>query len=321
MKLIFSNDYRTNNKIEVMTMGGDANPRQIEVWGLSDSGKELSTLIKNIRPTINEAIKQTDLTRDIFNFWKTPSANIDACPESDAILKNNLLPKIIDDNFDSILTNNGLKSLEEARNKLIGIIDKLNFVVYYEHDGKIDDAKYKQANLDGFSGSELYNIYNSTIDFLDNTNTKLKEKLDSIPVQISFDTPDEDMLSIFSEPEVMKDFIFHMIRYKKDYIIDYYNSDKGQVTDTLLEEMQEAESYGQYVSDWFNLNNYIDDQILKSKTLSFGLTFPYRINTNPVSYPITSEDELIDDYEGKLLNKIFINKPYLNPNTLNYYKK
>jgi hypothetical protein len=85
--------------------------------------------------------------------------------------------------------------------------------------------------------------------------------------------------------------------------------------------MQEAESYGQYVSDWFNLNNYIDDQILKSKTLSFGLTFPYRINTNPVSYPITSEDELIDDYEGKLLNKIFINKPYLNPNTLNYYKK
>jgi len=321
MKLIFSNEYRTNNKIEVITMEGDANPRQIEIWGLSDKGKELSTLIKNIRPTINEAIKQTDLTRDIFNFWKTPSANIDACPESDDILKNDLLPKIIDSNFDSILNNNGLKWLEESRDKLIGIIDKLNFIVNYGHDGKIEDDKYKQANLNGFSGSQFYDIYKDTIDFLDNTNTKLKEKLDSIPVQISFDTPDENMLSIFLETEVMKDFIFHMIRYKKDNIIDYYNSDKGHVTDTLLEEMQEAESYGQYVSNWFNLNNYIDDQILKSKTFKIELTPPMRTNSNNITYTITSEDELIDDYEGSLLNKIFINKPFLDKDKLNYYKK
>jgi len=112
-----------------------------------------------------------------------------------------------------------------------------------------------------------------------------------------------------------------MIRYQKNYIIDYYNSDKGQVTDTLLQEMQEAESYGQYVSYWFNLNNYIDDQILKSKTFKIELTPPMRTNSNNITYPITSEDELIDDYEGSLLNKIFINKPFLDKDKLNYYKK
>jgi hypothetical protein len=158
-------------------MKGDANPRQIEVWGLSDKGKEISTLIKNIRPTINEAIKQTSLTTSIFDYWRTPSANPFVSPQSDSILENNLLPKIIDSNFDSIFNIDGLKWLEEYRNKLIAIIDKLNFVVNYEHDGKIEDDKYKQADLGGFSGSAFYNTYKDIIDFLDNIHIKLNEKL------------------------------------------------------------------------------------------------------------------------------------------------
>ena len=302
-------------------MAGDANPRQIEVWGLSDKGKEISTLIKNFRPTINEAIKQTPLTMSIFDYWRTPSANPDASPQSDSILDTNLLPKIIDSNFDSIFSMNGLKWLEESRDKLIEIIDKLNFVVNYEHDGKIEDDKYKQADLGGFSGSAFYNTYKDIIDFLDNIHIKLNEKLDSNPVQIDFDAPDEDMLSTFLETEVMKDFIFHMVRYEKDKIIDFYNSDAGDVYDNVLLNYEWAETYGYYVGTWFNDNNYIEDQILKSKTFEFGLELPKRTNTNKISYPITNEDELIDDYEGGLLNKIFINKPFLDPSNLNYYKK
>ena len=321
MKLFFSNEYRTNNKIEVITMAGDANPRQIEVWGLSDKGKEISTLIKNFRPTINEAIKQTPLTIYIFSYWLTPSANPDAAPQSDSILDTNLLPKIIDSNFDSIFSMNGLKWLEESRDKLIEIIDKLNFVVNYEHDGKIEDDKYKQADLGGFSGSAFYNTYKDIIDFLDNIHIKLNEKLDSNPVQIDFDAPDEDMLSTFLETEVMKDFIFHMVRYEKDKIIDFYNSDAGDVYDNVLLNYEWAETYGYYVGTWFNDYNFIEDQILKSKTFEFGLELPKRTNTNKISYPITNEDELIDDYEGGLLNKIFINKPFLDPSNLNYYKK
>ena len=321
MKLVFSNDYRTNNKIEVVTTVGDTSPRQIEVWGISDSGKELSTLIKNMRPTLNEAIKQTDLTRDIFDFWKTPSANIDACQGSDYNLKNDLLPHIIDQKFDDMLTTSGLKFLEDTRNKLIEIIDKLNFIVYYEHDGKIENDAYKQANLDGFVGSDFYDRYKEVIDFLDNTHTKLNEKLDSNPVQIDFDTPDEDMLGIFSETEIMKDFIYHMIRYQENRIIDYYSTDKGFVYDVLLEDMIGAQSYADYVNDWFNDNNFIEDQILKSKTFKIGIDYPKALGTKKVSYTITSEEDLTDDTEGGILNKIFINKPFLDPDKLNYYKK
>ena len=46
--------------------------------------------------------------------------------------------------------------------------------------------------------------------------------------------------------------------------------------------------------------------------------FAYEI---PIRYEIEEQDELLDDAEGKILNKIFVNKPFLDPSNLNYYKK
>jgi hypothetical protein len=110
-----------------------------------------------------------------------------------------LLPyfkKFIEEKINGITDKNQLTNFISVRNEVIDVFDKLNFVVKYGYDVKINNNTVTKGTLSGFTYDLLYDEYENCVDYFDDNTDKLYEDLDT---SINFNNPtvSTDTLSEF----------------------------------------------------------------------------------------------------------------------------
>jgi hypothetical protein len=322
--LYFSHNYRKNNIIKVQTGPTTGDTINLKVLGIPDKGKERSTLMNIFIPKFIDKLKNTNLTEVVFNFYldyiKDPQWN----EASEATLQS-FLPDLIKSKLNKISDEGYVdKGLTEKRDKIIEIIDKLNFIMTSEstllpngnplgaHDGQISDAKYKYAKLKNFVSSyEFYSKYYEMVNFF-------KEATDNIEAIEGTSIAE----NIIITNDQLVEIVHYLVKDEKSKFLDEYgksNETYNNIFSDLLP--QSSATYFDQIEEFF-------DTVIKITTTpqyeEFGydiLTAPKFAYEIPIRYEIEEQDELLDDAEGKILNKIFVNKPFLDPSNLNYYKK
>jgi hypothetical protein len=322
--LYFSHNYRNNNILKVQTGPSSGDTIDLKVLGIPDKGKERSTLINNFIPKFIDKLKNTNLTEVVFNFYLDQMKDPQWNEASEGTLQS-FLPDLIKTKLNHIIDEGYVdKGLTEKRDKIIEIIDKLNFIMTSEttllpngnplgaHDGQISDAKYKYAKLKNFvSANEFYSKYYEMVNFFKEATDNILAIEGTSVVENTTITNDE-----------LVEIVHYLVKDEKSKFLDEYNKSNETYNGVFSVELPESST------TYFDQIELYFDTVIKITTTpqyeEFGydiLTAPKFAYEIPIRYEIEEQDELLDDEEGKILNKIFVNKPFLDPAKLNYYKK
>jgi hypothetical protein len=322
--LYFSHNYRKNNIIKVQTGPTTGDTINLKVLGIPDKGKERSTYMNIFIPKFIDKLKNTNLTENVFNFYLDQMKDPQWNEASEATLQS-FLPDLIKTKLNKIIDEGYVdKGLTEKRDKIIEIIDKLNFIMTSEstllpngnplgaHDGQISDAKYKYAKLKNFvSSNEFYSKYYEMVNFFKEATDNI-EAIEGTSIAENIIITDDQLIEV----------VYYLIKDEKTKFLDEYGKSNETYNGVFSVELPGSSS------TYFDQIELFFDTVIKITTtpqfeeFGFDITtapqFPYEI---PIRYEIEEQDELLDDNEGKTLNKIFVNKPFLDPTKLNYYKK
>ena len=265
--------------------------------GLQDNPNDLPTIIKTFKIIMDYSLKNTNLTSFIFEFFDisdSKSSIVEDYIKSDV---QSLVLSLID----GIVDNKLIKDLELSRNDVITNIDKVNFLVKYEHDGQISGTTYTQLPLTGFNGTDFYGQYSNVLTYLNNCNIPFTQDLTYDLISTKQYTTDQikSILSVLlsGSKDKLKTFILNTVKSN-----DVFNT-----------------------NDLDNMNSIVDAFVKTPQEKTFTLDkFPIRKNDKSITYPAgePSEIDITDTTQKNNLNNIFINKKGISgtTNVLNFYK-
>ena len=270
----------------------------ISILGEYPTGNDLPTLVNNLRRAMDTAIQLIPLSSSVFDFLDLGDPKVDLY---DNILKDEIMA-IVMQSFDTLLESEQIKNVQIARNEVITVIDKVNFLVTYGHDVQISGLTYtKTNNFTGFNGTTFYNQFKPAITYLKSANEQyisvLDNDFDFTDITLSFTS--DDLKNIFS---ILLIGNIETIRKK-------FRSEPLFSADQIIN-----------VSDMLEKFIYKEpaDNTANDTTFYLG-TFPTRPNDKPIEFEISSTEEMTDESEKFVANNIFINKNKLGA-TLNFYK-
>jgi hypothetical protein len=246
---------------------------------------------------MDDSINKTNLTSFIFNFFDISE---EKCSIVEEALKKDI-QILVGNLIDDIIGNKLIKDLETSRNEVINSIDKVNFLVKYEHDGQISGTTYTQLPLTGFVGATFYSEYSNVITYLNGTNSPFTQDLTHDLLSTNqYDTNQiTSILSVllFESKDKLKSMILKMVQNNDIFTTNDYDNMIG-IIDSLL---------GAPTENDFKLDK-----------------FPVRKNDKAITYPsgTPSEIDVTDTVQKDNLNKILINKKGISGVTtlLNFYK-
>lgn len=294
--ILLSPTYRTINTITGNTTYMSDFP--ISILGEYPTGNDLPTLVNNLRRAMDTAIQLIPLSSSVFDFLDLGDPKVDLY---DNILKDEIMA-IVMQSFDTLLESEQIKNVQIARNELITVIDKVNFLVTYGHDIQISGLTYTKTNdFTGFNGTTFYNQFKPAITYLKSANEQyisvLDNDFDFTDTTLSFTS--DDLKNIFS---ILLIGNIETIR-KKFRLEPIFSADEIINVIDMLEKFIYKEPA---------------DNTANDTTFYLG-TFPTRPNDKPIEFEISSTVDMTDDAEGLVANNIFINKNKLGT-TLNFYK-
>ncbi len=283
--LFFSSTYRTVKDLSIE--GGTIS--SVELLGQYPINKDLSYFSNIFKSAILSAISSNNCTELMELDNAFPDKLIS---NSENVLKpylNDLVTKTVD----SFVDIKSIKDVETSRNELIGIVDKFNYLVQYQHDAKISGVTFTATELTGFVDEDFYNQYKVGIEFLDKINSEFVSTLDT---SINFsstsmnDSTLSEILSIFLKDVKWSDF-------------------SSIYSDPVFTEYKEKmnKKYSQFI-----------DINLKEKKFK-DRKYPKRKNTMPLEYIAGADSDITDGVEKDVLFKINRSSNKLF-NTLNFYK-
>jgi len=254
---------------------------------------DLTTIVKKFKTIMDFSITNTNLTSFIFEFF-------DISDYKSTITENAIkgeIQNLVLSLIDKIIDIKSIKDLESSRNDVITNIDKVNFLVKYEHDAQISGTTYTQLPLSGFTGAGFYSQYSNVMSYLNDTYSPFTQDLTYDLLTTNQYTTDQ-----------IKSILSVLLSGSKDEL--------KQIIKT---------------NDVFNANDVenmsaIIDSFLKTPTeKNFNLgKFPIRKNDNTLSYDAGTplEIDVTDTIQKENLNKILINKKGISGVTtlLNFYK-
>jgi hypothetical protein len=295
--VLLSPNYRTINTYEVATPTSTTN---INLFGNYGDGIDSNTLINNFGDSCLKTLNNmTDLS-SLFDFSSSAFKNkVGLIAASNDILKK-YLPTIINSKIkNDLIADTGSSSFEELRNNLIKSLDKVNFLVKYHYDAKIDekDSKSgKKITLDGFLIDDFYNQYSNVIEYIKNTNSLLYDQLDD---SINFNSP------VISESD-LKSILQVLLVNEKDNILNLYKTQPTTFPTKVIDDIEG------------NLKDFLKNQ---PKLVKFKFkNFPKRTNSKKLSYKIITTDPVTD--QNMLSDLIKLNSSSnVEQNKLNYYRK
>jgi len=296
ISVLLSPKYRTVNTYEVSTPTSTTN---INLFGNYSDGVDSNTLINDFGDSCLKTINNmTDLS-SIFDFSSSAFKNkVGLIAASNDILKK-YLPTITSSRIkNDLIADTGCNDFLSFRNTLIKSLDKVNFLVKYHYDGKVDKegTTGKKNTLDGFMIDDFYNQYSNVINYITNTNSLLYDNLDD---GIDFNTP------VVSESD-LKSILQVLLVNEKNNILNLY---KAQPTTFPTKVIDDIEG---------NLNDFFKHQ---PKLINFKFKkYPKRTNSKKLSYNITTEDLIVD--QNMLSDLIKLNSSSnVEKNKLNFYRK
>jgi len=174
--MLLSPVYRKNNMYNVYSVT-DGAPTPIELFGLYERGRDLFVITSMFEKKMNDTLSTIDIL-NMFKFDKEIPEN--KIPIATRFVKE-YLSTFIQDKVDEMNVNTNLQSIETSRNDLIYSLDKVNFIVKYGYDVKLNENKNEasQGQLSGFTYSDLYNDYSSCIDYITKNSGQFYESLNT----------------------------------------------------------------------------------------------------------------------------------------------
>jgi outer membrane protein OmpA-like peptidoglycan-associated protein len=290
--LMVNKSKRVNNKYDVFSTSGNTTSNQILLFG---NFKETEPISKSIDLLILRFQKYFEFNIIKQNYGILKLLNIDN------IVTDNLKDfyneglydhfyEYFDEKVIGISTSKVVKDYEEIRNKLIKSLDKLNTVIKYNSDFKIDKNKVYKLTITG-NTSEMYNQYESCIDFIKNNENKMYKKLDT------------------SLDDAITDNII------SDIIYSVFNNDYKNALDSIELQFDVEDEENSKIAD--KIRKKLDRNFYKTKSINMGFgKAPKLKNSNKISFGYT--DEILDSNDDVI--KLYSSKYKPTDDKLNYYK-
>lgn len=289
--LLLSPTYRTINTFDVNI--DTSVITTINLFGNYPKGYELNVLISNFKPVIVNKIldPSVNLTR-LLKLNISDSLN----KMSEEILKQYISKKVED--YLNNSTFGEVKNLENSRNELITILDKLNFLVSVGRDCKSSGDVYDGIVLSGFTGNEFYSKYSQNVDFLINTTDLFTSNIDDTFKFTNGSLTDDDLFKFLT--------VFLSKNDVKPLLDLYKNRNSLFFTTKVLEDINKG------------LNSFITITVIPK--LNIGtMKLPVNTETN-VNYVIQDNYNLTDSDKVQLI-KVNTTSGVNTDSKLNYFRK
>jgi hypothetical protein len=281
--------YRTINQYIIQTGSGT---QTIKLLGNYPKGYELERLTSDFRVLISGKTASENMTT-LMGFDKDMTPSIAGRSE---ILLNPYVIETVVKIISDIPTNTPyLKNLETRRNQLIMSLDKLNFMVQYSYDGKVEKGVYTGANITGFTSSVFYSSYSNITPFIQDNQDKFDEDLDT-----SF-----NFYGLTMTTEELTNFLKILLRDKKNEILNLYTKDP-----IFTSRVQK------------NIEKRLD-KFLSSvpESKDFGsMTYPIRKDQNSLLFNTTTEFKITDIAVQENLYNVHRTQGNPATSTLNYHR-
>lgn len=290
--VVFSENYRTIKNFQVNTnsVGGT---RTISLMGVYRESRSLSSLVDGFVTSLLSAIDNEDITT-MLNFDNVLK-NSEIISKSNSLIKP-VIKDYVKTELNNLSTSKEIKDLEDNRNKVISSLDKLNFIVKYAYDSKLDKKENTKANLSGFTSNLLYDEYEHCLDYIEKNQPKLNDYDDNT---VDFNSP-----TISSS--TLKNILSVLLKDQKQTILKVYDIDKTLFKPNDVEKM----------------GNKFDKFIETPKEKKFKTSnFKNRKNEKEISFGVSTFQTLTDNAVTTELTKIMKkNKVPAENNLLNFYK-
>ena len=291
-------NYRTINKYDVYT--GMTGSKEVNLFGLHVEGFDMTVITNAVKREMKNVITKDNINK-LFNLDDLLTPDIKN--EVAEVLYNYLITDgELDKILDSATTSKMISDFEVNRDKIINILDKLNFITQNGYDVKIDGGKSTKGLLTEISGdtSSFYSEYESCVSYIEENVDKFFEKMDTSVDFITLDFTEEKVKSILSQ--ILSD--------KKQLLVGRI---KFEVQDVM----------GKRITD--PMMNMIDERLgsfLKKPTqVKFKFKkSPKRKNDKNVVYTLGLQDimDTTQDIKNLFSTKYKVSKI---TDKLNYYKK
>jgi len=182
-----------------------------------------------------------------------------------------------------------------ARNEIIKTLDGLNYLIYYIHDGKIENEKFTKVDLSGFTYDILLDKYSSCVDYISDNHVRLTNKISNT---VNFNNPQS-----ITDAQVIK-----MI---SNLLSDYKNNILNQYTDVLVFRPNVEKE---------KLSKSLDKFLEKPDDIKFKLKkYPKRKDTLKIKFKTGTQSDITDTNEKDILTKINSTKQPVDKK-LNYFR-
>jgi hypothetical protein len=292
--LFFSPNYRT---VSGATISGGYS--ELIMFGQYSDTTVLLDYMDNFKESIYNSISVNSMM-DLLGF---DLGGEDTQTEAESIITP-IIIKIVNDKIDGFNSLKPIKDLEKSRNEMVGLIDKLNYVVSVSGDTKISGTTlFKLTFPTGFNTIDFTLNYDNVIEYLRTFNDNRDNLYDS-----GFDFNTLTTINVDDLKDILKLFL---VGHKTDIVDPLINRWIG---DELL----------QYTTQNFNdiFDTFVSpDQSILTNSIITLETAPLKRNSNPIEYetsvdsPYTIE---IEDPNDDIF-KIFSPKNNLGA-TLNFYR-
>jgi hypothetical protein len=300
MKMLFSPQYREINKYDIFSSTSLTPGSTIDLFGIPKGGTPHPQLIARLKTRLQDFTKNEDVS-SIIGFER-------ALTQPQIVKANELLKpyltKYIGDKIDKLSVNSNITTLEENRDSLIESLDKVNFLVKYGYDAKLEKGgAATKATLSGYTYNLLYDEYESCIEYITDNTDKLYEKIDNT---IDFKT-------ITLTPEIYGSILSALLSFEEDKnnLMKVFDADTTIFNASIVEKLKKK------------LDKFVespDEVKFKFKK------FKKRKTDNKVVFqitpPTTPGDDAITDDEIKI-QLTSLNSPNapIRNGKLNYFRK
>jgi hypothetical protein len=294
MPLFISPNYRKKYKMDVND--SVSTTTEIELLGVYDSKTDYSILVNNFNQGLT---KKVNSISSISTFFEFDSFLQDyKITQSDLILKQFILDLIKTKISD--LEGVKLTEIESARNKVVQILDKLNFILSTNgKDGKTDKETITGKQTANFIPADFYDRYKKVIAFIQ------KEHAESFTNDL---TTTIDFISVHNTTlpdDVFKDLIGYFIT-------------EADITklETLYKDSPDTLFFTPNIIS--KMSKKMKKLILTTKEKKIKFKHPNVKDTNPLLYAIT--DVTLTGPENEKLKKVLNSKDNSSGVKLNYLR-
>ena len=292
--MLLSPTYRTIKEYDVYSSVSSTASSTIELFGLHKKTFDLPVLQRGMKMAMVENLDSNDICQ-VLGFDKELTAvKVQKANE----LLYPFIVDLIETKLNELTDDSPVTELESARDELVKVLDKVNYIVKYGKDVTIDEKtdEVKSVTLSGFTYDMLYNEYDKVFDYINKNSPILYEDLTST---INFNSPVVDNAT-FSN--VMKVFLYDT-QVQTDLL-------KVLEVDTILYPPQTVKKLGR------KLKNFVHQP--KEKKFKFGKD-PKRRRDTDISHKMSTVAVVTDSNNISDAQNMFSTKVDV-VNKLNYYK-